>query len=102
MPVSPNGFRNSSPVTLGIRPEHLTIDPSGSIQGRALIAERLGGLTLLHIELQDSTLLVVQTDGADATRVHQPVRLSISPAHTHLFGQDGLAAERMERHPLTM
>ena len=101
-PVSPNGFRNSSPITLGIRPEHLTIDPNGGIQGRALIAERLGGLTLLHVELQDGTLLVVQTDGADATKVHQPVRLSISPTHTHLFGQDGLAAERMERHPLTM
>ncbi len=101
-PVSPNGFRNSSQVTMGIRPEHLTIDPNGSIQGRALIAERLGGLTLLHVELQDGTLLVVQTDGADATKLHQPVRLSISPTHTHLFGQDGLAAERMERHPLTM
>ena len=101
-PVNPNGFRNGSQATMGIRPEHLTIDPSGSIQGRALIAERLGGLTLLHVELQDSTLLVVQTDGADATKVHQPVRLSISPIHTHLFGQDGLAAERMERHPLTM
>jgi multiple sugar transport system ATP-binding protein len=102
VPVSPGGFRNTSAVTLGIRPEHLTIDPSGSIAGRALIAERLGGLTLLHVELQDGTLLVVQTDGADATKVHQPVRLSISPVHSHLFGADGLAAERMERHPLTV
>jgi multiple sugar transport system ATP-binding protein len=101
VPVNPNGLRNGSQVTLGIRPEHLTVDPNGTIQGHAVIAERLGGLTLLHVELQDKTMLVVQTDGADATRVHQPVRLSISPAHSHLFAADGLAAEHLERHPLT-
>ncbi len=102
VPVEPGGLVPGSAATLGIRPEHLSIDPNGSINGHALIAERLGGLTLLHIELQDKTMLVVQTDGADATRVHQPVRLSLSPAHCHLFGPDGLAAEHLQRHPLTM
>jgi len=103
VPVSPEGLGGTgSPVTLGIRPEHLSVDPNGSIAGHALIAERLGGLTLLHVELQDKTMLVVQTDGADATKVHQPVRLTISPAHAHVFGADGLAAGHFERHPLTV
>ncbi len=102
VPVAPDSLSRGTAVTLGIRPEHLTIDPNGAIAGHAVIAERLGGLTMLHIELQDQTMLVVQTDGADATRVHQSVRLSISPAHSHLFGPDGLAAEHLQRHPLTM
>ena len=67
-----------------------------------MIAERLGGLTLLHVELQDGTLLVVQTDGADATRLHEPVRLSISAPHAHVFGPDGLSAEHLRRNPLTV
>jgi len=102
VPVSPDGFRVGSQVTLGVRPEHLTITPDGSISGHALIAERLGGLTLLHVELQDKTMLVVQTDGSDATRVHQQIRLAMVPAHTHLFGSDGLAAEHLQRNPLTV
>ncbi len=102
VPVAPDSLSRGTAVTLGIRPEHLSVDPNGAIAGHAVIAERLGGLTLLHIELQDQTMLVVQTDGADATSVHQSVRLSISPAHSHLFGPDGLAAEHLQRHPLTM
>ena len=102
VPVAPDSLSRGTAVTLGIRPEHLTVDPNGAIAGHAVIAERLGGLTLLHIELQDQTMLVVQTDGADATSVHQSVRLSISAAHSHLFGPDGLAADHLQRHPLTM
>ena len=102
VPVSPDGLGRGSAVTLGIRPEHLVVDPEGGINGHAVIAERLGGLTLLHVELQDKTMLVVQTDGADATRTHQPVRLSVSPQRSHLFGADGLAAAHTQRHPLTV
>lgn len=102
VPVGASALRTGTAVTLGIRPEHLVVDPNGSVIGHALIAERLGGLTLLHVELQDKTMLVVQTDGADATKVHQQVRLSISPAHSHVFGPDGLAADHLERHPLTV
>ncbi len=100
-PVSYGTLREGAAVTLGVRPEHLFIDPNGSINGHALIAERLGGLTLLHVELQDKTIVVVQTDGADSTRVHEPVRLSLAPAHCHVFGPDGIAAEHLQRNPLT-
>ena len=101
-PVDASRLNQGASVTLGVRPEHLMVDPNGSVAGHALIAERLGGLTLLHVELQDKTMVVVQTDGANATRVHQPVRLSLSPGHCHVFGQDGLAAAHLEQHPLTM
>ncbi len=102
VPVESNGLHPGAAVMLGIRPEHFVVDPNGSVGGHALITERLGGLTLLHVELQDKTMLVVQTDGANPTRVHQPVRLSLSPAHCHIFGQDGLAAIHRQRHPLTV
>ena len=99
-PVSPHGFNSGMAVTFGVRPEHVTINDNGPIAGHALIAERLGGLTLLHVQLPDKSMLVVQTDGADATRVHAPVRLSIDGLHCQVFLPDGMAAEHRERHPL--
>ena len=98
--VSPDRFNPGMSVTFGVRPEHVVINDNGPIAGRAMIAERLGGLTLLHVELQDRTMLIVQTDGADATRVHAPVRLAIDGRHCHVFTADGLAAEHHEQHPL--
>ncbi len=99
-PVATDGLNSGMNVTLGVRPEHIAINDNGPIAGRALIAERLGGLTLLHVELSDKTTLVVQTDGADATRVHEPVRLSIDGAHSQVFLPNGLAADHRQLHPL--
>ncbi len=99
-PVDYQGANPGMAVTLGIRPEHVLINDNGPIAGTALIAERLGGLTLLHVELPDGTKMVVQTDGADSTRAHEPVRMVIDPSHAQLFLPDGLAAEHRERHPL--
>ncbi len=99
-PVEPAAFSPGTKVTLGIRPEHVTVNDNGPINGQALIAERLGGLTLLHVELPGDTTLVVQTDGADATRVHENVRLTISGAHAHVFDEGGNAATHLERHRL--
>ena len=99
-PVDTTGIAPGTGVTLGIRPEHITVNANGPIAGHAIITERLGGLTLLHVELPDGQMLVVQTDGADATRVHENVRLSISGAHAHVFDPSGNASAHLERHAL--
>ena len=99
-PVATDRVNPGMKVTFGVRPEHVVVNDNGPIAGRALIAERLGGLTLLHVELPDKTMLVVQADGADATQVHAPVRLAIDGVHCHVFLPDGVAADHQERHPL--
>ena len=100
VPVEPGSVTVGSAVTLGIRPEHLIVADNGPIAGSALITERLGGLTLLHVELSDGTVLVVQTDGGDQTRVHENVRLSFSAPHCHVFDGDGLALTHLNRNAL--
>ena len=100
VPVDGGSLVPGGSATLGVRPEHLLVDPAGPIAGHAMIAERLGGLTLLHVELQDGTVLTVQTDGADATRVHQNVRLSVVPEACHVFDGEGLALEHHVRNAL--
>ncbi len=100
VPVDPGRLAVGRAVTLGVRPEHVMVTANGPIAGHALIAERLGGLTLLHVELASGGTLIVQTDGADATRVNENVRLAIDGAHCHVFDESGVAAAHVERHAL--
>jgi multiple sugar transport system ATP-binding protein len=78
-------------VLLGIRPEHLRVAPDGQFRGEAMLAERLGSLTILHVKVAPEVTLVVQADGGDATPLHSPIALDIAPASCHLFRQDGQA-----------
>ena len=87
-------------VTLGIRPEGLRLDPAGPISGTVALVERLGGLTLLHVDVQDKQQMTVQIEGSDATRAHDQIRLAVDPAACHLFGKDGQALPQRARHPL--
>jgi multiple sugar transport system ATP-binding protein len=93
------GLRGQS-VTLGIRPEALRITAEGEIAGEALVVERLGSLTLVHVRTAQDTI-VVQTDGEDATRPRELLHLSINAAACHVFAQDGLALPRLAPHHLT-
>jgi multiple sugar transport system ATP-binding protein len=76
-------------VTLGIRPEALRPDPAGALSGEVRLVERLGGLTLLHVVLTGGEAIIVQIEGSDATRTHQPIRLAFDPAGCHLFDAGG-------------
>ena len=87
-------------VSLGVRPEALLLDAAGPLAGTVRLVERLGGMTLLHVSVDGCGSLTVQTDGADATRPHEAIRLSVDATAAHLFGPDGLALPRSARHPL--
>ncbi|WP_428537382.1 ABC transporter ATP-binding protein [Rhodopila sp.] len=90
----------SDPLTLGIRPEGLRIDPAGPISGTVGLVERLGGLTLLHVNLEDKQQITVQIEGSDATRAHDQIRLAVDPAACHLFDKSGQALPQRVRHPM--
>jgi multiple sugar transport system ATP-binding protein len=100
VPLDANAAPRGQQVTLGIRPEALRVADEGELAGEALVIERLGSLTLLHVRVGADTL-VVQTDGENATRPHAPVRLAINPAACHVFTAAGLALKRLAPHHLT-
>jgi multiple sugar transport system ATP-binding protein len=85
-------------VTLGIRPEALRPGNGGALAGEVRLVERLGGLTLLHVGLQGGEDVVVQIEGSDATRAHQPIHLSFDPAACHLFDSAGLVLPRLGQY----
>ncbi|WP_292597615.1 hypothetical protein [Mesorhizobium sp.] len=50
-----------------------------------MLAERLGSLTILHVEIAPDVTLVVQAEGGDRTPLQSPIALDISPSACHLF-----------------
>ncbi len=90
VPVQPGATKPGDTVTLGLRPEALRPHAEGPLVGEIRLVERLGGLTLVHVVLPDSTALIVQIEGSDLSRAHQPIQLTFDPAACRLFGADGL------------
>ena len=76
------------PVTLGIRPEHLTVvEPrDGVVEVSVDLVEALGSDTLVHGTLgSDGTATTVRLPGNHAVRAGGVLPLSVEPANLHLF-----------------
>ncbi|UXU74217.1 MULTISPECIES: ABC transporter ATP-binding protein [unclassified Paracoccus (in: a-proteobacteria)] len=77
--------------TLGIRPEHLTIDAGGQgqIAGRISHVEKLGGETLVYVNAPDHGLLTVRLFGEQDYAVDEQVTLGFQPARAYHFDAEG-------------
>jgi multiple sugar transport system ATP-binding protein len=94
VPVRPRGDR----ATFGVRPEHLVHGAQAaglpSLRGRAVVVERLGGATLVHLALDGDVTVTLQVAGDAEIRLDETVEVGIRPETTHLFGPDGGAWPR--------
>jgi multiple sugar transport system ATP-binding protein len=79
-------------VELGVRPEHLSVvdpqDASAVLSGVVALIERLGNSTLLYVDTPAGQL-IVEGEGNLEAKTGEPVGLTISEAHAHLFGTAG-------------
>jgi multiple sugar transport system ATP-binding protein len=73
-------------LTLGVRPEHLRLEPGpeGSLAGRIAVREPLGNEVLLHADTAAGELVVRVTRGLGPA-VDEAVQLSPDFAHAHFF-----------------
>lgn len=76
------------PVTVGVRPEHLTIDPQGSINGEVSVFEHLGGESFVHLTLANGQPLVAKLDGEHHFKPGQACTLGIAKDKCHIFDGD--------------
>jgi multiple sugar transport system ATP-binding protein len=86
----------SESVTVGVRPEDVTVQPGPAPHGLAAevtLVERLGGETLVHVRLDtdSGSSAIAKLAGDTALRAGSAVVLSIDPAKCHLFDRDGRA-----------
>ena len=78
--------RKASSLVVGVRPEHLAIDPAGALGARVVIVELLGAEVQVVCALDDGTQVVVR-QGADRPRpaAGELVRLAVDSGALHLF-----------------
>lgn len=79
-------------VTLGVRPEHLQITASGSgrINGTVLYTESLGAETLIHVQLQDETMLTLRQNASNSPPTEgTEVGLNWQDSDQMLFNKNG-------------
>ena len=75
------------PIKLGIRPEHVHIDPDGPLALTVHLAEPLGANTLLHGKLQggDVPFTAAIAGVHRPSALHEDVRLQTDPQRMHVF-----------------
>ncbi|HVI99995.1 MAG TPA: sn-glycerol-3-phosphate ABC transporter ATP-binding protein UgpC [Sphingomonas sp.] len=86
-------------MTLGLRPECVRPAPldSAALHAKVQVVERLGERTLLHVALDDGTLLVAEDAGLSSIRTGDRIGLRIAPERAHLFDADGIGHQPARR-----
>jgi multiple sugar transport system ATP-binding protein len=81
-------------VTVGIRPEALSLDPAGSLAASVVIVEALGAEAHVISRVPDGTRVVVrQGAGYPRPAIGEMVRIAVDAAETHFF--DGVTGIRL-------
>ena len=81
-------------VTLGIRPEHLVIDPQGQLPVVTDVTERLGSDTYCHMTTPSDEPLTVRVPGDFSGAYGERLKLAVDVSHCHLFDEHGQAVSR--------
>ena len=82
---------DSQAVTLGIRPEHITIGEKndGELKGNLRIAEYLGSETMFYASLVDGSDLSVKADGLTSAKQGADIKFGLPAKACHLFDAKG-------------
>jgi multiple sugar transport system ATP-binding protein len=84
-------------VTLGVRPDRLTLAPpeAAHLTGEARLIEHLGDETILHLRLPEGRALTMKLQGDVSLQIGERVHARIDMAGACLFGADGMALSSM-------
>ena len=86
LPMTPPA--EGTAVELGLRPEHLSIDPGGETH-RVELTEALGGVSYAHLVAENGEKLVVEERGDERTSAGARVGVTFDPARAYVFERDG-------------
>ncbi|KPP91403.1 MAG: multiple sugar transport system ATP-binding protein [Rhodobacteraceae bacterium HLUCCA08] len=96
IPVAGAGVAAGDALTLGIRPDDLTIGGSAGAQLTIVpeVVERLGNQTVIYTATENGTPVCVVGGGFEDVRPGQPCAAGFDPGDAHLFRPDGAALGR--------
>ena len=81
--LPPSGAR----VSVGLRPEHITLDPAGTTH-RVSLTEALGGVSYAYLESVTGERVVVEERGDERVSARETVGLSFEARHLRIFDAD--------------
>ena len=70
---------------LGIRPQHLHLNPKGKLVGRVLLVEKLGTETIIELVSKNKTSFRFTSPDIPAINIGEEARFSYDAEHAHLF-----------------
>ncbi|MEC8091147.1 MAG: ABC transporter ATP-binding protein [Pseudomonadota bacterium] len=80
-----SGKAEGDAAKIGIRPQHLELDPKGKLVGRVTLVERLGTETIVELMSGRQTLFRFASGEATDLAVGDEARFSFDSARAHLF-----------------
>lgn len=101
VPVDGGDAKVGETVTLGIRPEHLTIGKGkSSMQGMVTLVEAMGGESYVYITLADGTFVTLRVAGESPVGKGDDVSLSVASDACHLFDENEQAYPLLAKQKL--
>jgi multiple sugar transport system ATP-binding protein len=97
VPVAAEGLQAGAPLTLGIRPDHVTVSApeNAQLRGKVLLVEELGETHLLHADA-NGLRITHRAPGEAGRRAGDAVGFLLPGEACHLFGPSGEALPRLE------
>jgi multiple sugar transport system ATP-binding protein len=82
-------------MTLGIRPEHVSIaNGKGMASGKVQLLERLGNQTFMEVEIGTGQSITSLMEGDHVIEIGDTVSITFDHANCHLFNEDGTCCPR--------
>ena len=87
----PASCKSGDAVTLGCRPEHMTLDSSSALKlkGTIDIIERLGESGFAHVRLPAGQTIIAEVRGDPGTSSGKATSVSLDAGHIHIFDTQG-------------
>nr|QVX09078.1 sn-glycerol-3-phosphate ABC transporter ATP-binding protein UgpC [Pseudomonas congelans] len=95
LPFDSSNLTEGAQLTLGVRPEHITLNPANNGVGVTVTGiEYLGSEVYVHLTTGESEPLICRCDAKTDWQVGDQVALQFDDSNLHLFDADGLALKR--------
>jgi multiple sugar transport system ATP-binding protein len=83
-----------TPLTLGVRPEHLAVAGRGDIAGTVTVIEQMGAESFLYVAVSEEVTVTARIPGVCGLALEDPVELALSGRDAFLFDGDGVTLPR--------
>jgi ABC-type sugar transport system ATPase subunit len=87
-PLAAEPLADGTEVVVGVRPEHLVVDPDGPVKATVRAVEWLGHERLVLCEIGGAEVTVRQASSDTPVTTGEQLPLSADPAEVHLFSPD--------------